>query len=110
MRRSLEIRFAAAHDLEQCARHIRKDSPRSASRFLQAAKTTCRMLLKFPAMGSTFHSIRPELKGLHVFPVKGFRSYLLFYRPTRTGIELIRVLHGARDIPTILGGTTGGNS
>ncbi len=104
MRRVLDIHIAAARDLEQCARHIRKDSPRSAAGFIRAAKATCRTLLKFPEMGSSFPSVLPELTGLRVFPVKGFRNFLLFYRPTSIGIELIRVLHGGRDIPTILGG------
>jgi toxin ParE1/3/4 len=53
-------------------------------------------------MGSSFGSTRAELEGLRVFPVKGFANYLLFYRPFPRGIELIRVLHGARDIPSIL--------
>jgi toxin ParE1/3/4 len=102
MRRVLDIHVAAAHDLEECARHIRKGSPRSATRFLRAAKATGRTLLRFPEMGGSFLSARPELSGLRVFPVKGFPNHLLFYRPKYHGIELIRVLHGARDIPTIL--------
>jgi toxin ParE1/3/4 len=27
-------------------------------------------------------------------------NYLIFYRPISDGIEIVRVLHGARDIPT----------
>jgi plasmid stabilization system protein ParE len=30
--------------------------------------------------------------------VKGYRNFLIFYRQTRRGIEIVRVLHGARDI------------
>src|SRR5258708_3671113 len=101
MRRILDIHAAAAQDLEECARYIRKGSPRFATRFVRSAKATCRTLLRFPKMGSSFDSTNPMLDGLLVFPVKGFASYLLFYRPTQQGIELIRVLHGARDIPTI---------
>jgi plasmid stabilization system protein ParE len=32
-----------------------------------------------------------------------FRKYLVFYRPITEGIEVTRVLHGARDIDSILG-------
>jgi hypothetical protein len=53
-------------------------------------------------MGGLFESSRQELAGLRVFPVKGFSSFLLFYRPTAHGIELVRVLHGARDAPRVL--------
>jgi toxin ParE1/3/4 len=34
--------------------------------------------------------------------VRRFRNYLIFYRPTDGGIEVIRVLHAARDISSIL--------
>jgi len=102
MRRTLDIHVAATRDLEECARYIRKGSRRSATRFLRAAKSTCRTLLRFPMMGGMLDSTRPELEGLRVFPVKGFASYLLFYRLIESGIELVRVLHGARDIPSIL--------
>ena len=33
---------------------------------------------------------------LHSFPVD---AYIVFYRSARGGIEVVRVLHGARDIP-----------
>jgi toxin ParE1/3/4 len=102
MKRVVDIHIAAARDLEECARYIRKDSPRSARRFLRSAKATCRMLLRFPKIGSSYGSTRSELAELRVFPVKGFANYLLFYRPIRQGIALVRVLHGARDIPAIL--------
>jgi toxin ParE1/3/4 len=32
----------------------------------------------------------------------GFDSHLIFYRARESGIEIIRVLHGARDIGPIL--------
>jgi toxin ParE1/3/4 len=42
----------------------------------------------------------PELAAeLHNFPVG---DYLIFYRPTEDGIEVIRVLYAARDIATLL--------
>jgi toxin ParE1/3/4 len=33
--------------------------------------------------------------------VKGFENWLLFYRDTEDRIDVIRVLHGARDIAAI---------
>jgi toxin ParE1/3/4 len=36
------------------------------------------------------------------FPVRGFRNHLIFYLPVQGGIEVWRVLHGARDLPAIL--------
>jgi len=46
------------------------------------------------------------LKGLRRFPVTDFGNYLVFYLPRRDGIEVIRVIHGARDIEVLLGQQT----
>ena len=36
-------------------------------------------------------------------PVRDFEKHLVFYRPIVGGIELVRVLHSARDTSAILG-------
>jgi toxin ParE1/3/4 len=33
--------------------------------------------------------------------VRGFRKYLVFYIPRSDGIEVVRVLHGARDLEAL---------
>jgi toxin ParE1/3/4 len=40
-----------------------------------------------------------KLIGLRMWPIPGFKRYLNFYRPRRNGIEVVRVLHGAMDLP-----------
>jgi toxin ParE1/3/4 len=40
---------------------------------------------------------------VRVYPLPhGYCSYLVFYRPVAEGIEVIRVLHGARDLEAAL--------
>ena len=34
--------------------------------------------------------------------IKGFRRYLIFYRLIDSEVEILRVIHGARDIEDIL--------
>ncbi|MCZ7640563.1 MAG: type II toxin-antitoxin system RelE/ParE family toxin [Verrucomicrobia bacterium] len=55
-----------------------------------------------PAIGRPRRFRQP---GLRSWQVPGFRRWLLFYRPLDQdrGIELIRVVHGARDLRRILG-------
>ena len=36
--------------------------------------------------------------------IAGFDNYLIFYRPTERGVEIIRVIHGSRDIEDLFGG------
>ena len=53
-------------------------------------------------MGERCESPNPRLTGLRVWRIQGFPNHLIFYRPVDDGIEVIRVLHGARDIDRVL--------
>jgi toxin ParE1/3/4 len=44
----------------------------------------------------------PHLVDIRSWSIREFPSVLIFYRPSGHGIEVIRVLHGARDIEAIL--------
>jgi toxin ParE1/3/4 len=94
-------RFAQDALMEQ-AEYIGRDSPDASDRFLDAAVRTFAQLEKMPGMGRRYESPHLELSGVRVWSVKGFRNYLIFYRAIAGGIEVIAVLHGARDIPTVL--------
>jgi hypothetical protein len=41
---------------------------------------------------------------LRVWPIRRFRSFLIYYRPIRNGIEVVRVLHAAQDAERIFRG------
>jgi plasmid stabilization system protein ParE len=41
------------------------------------------------------------LQGVRIIPVTGFEHYLLFYTALRTHVKMLRILHAARDFPTI---------
>jgi toxin ParE1/3/4 len=36
--------------------------------------------------------------------IAGFDQYLIFYRPTESGVEIIRVIHGKRDVEDLFDG------
>lgn len=55
------------------------------------------MLAEMPRLG-TVRRIRGRLKGMRSWPLTSFGPYILFYFPVDTGIEVIRVLHAARDV------------
>jgi toxin ParE1/3/4 len=69
-----------------------------AERFFTAVEQTCEQLVRNPLMGPTCYSGVPSLHGLRRFPVAQFEQFLIFYLPTADGIDVIRVLHGARDL------------
>jgi toxin ParE1/3/4 len=91
----------AWQDALDIAHYIETDNPEAAARFLNALEGTCTQLAALPGMGSvrTFHA--KALKGARMLPITGFENYLIFYSATRQSIKVIRVLHAARDFPTI---------
>lgn len=94
-------RLAAAADLLEHFVFIGKDSEDAAQRFLQSAEATFKLLGRRPEMGKLAEHRSPLLRGMRSFPVKDFSKYLIFYRPVQDGIEVVRVIHGARDIPAM---------
>jgi toxin ParE1/3/4 len=81
--------------------HISTDNPEAASRFVPALEGTCEKLVALPGMGSARNFRRKDLKGVRILPVTGFEHYLIFYIAAGTNMKVIRVLHAARDFPTI---------
>lgn len=62
------------------------------------------LLADRPAIGRLRTDLRhPRLQGLRSWGIRGFESYLIFYRASDDGIEVVRVLHGARDVAAELG-------
>ena len=89
---------AALSDLNEQAKYIQRDSPQAAIRFLAAAQTTFQRLAAMPELGQRQEFGRKELAGLRVWQVQGVENYAIFYRPVEDGIEVLRVLHAARDV------------
>ena len=91
-------RDAALQDLIGLADYIALDNVEAAYRFLDAAEETFRDLEGMPFMGSSRDFQNTALEGIRMWRVKDFPRHLIFYRPIKDGVEIIRVLHSARDI------------
>lgn len=89
------------HDLDELASYIQGDSPDAAIRFLAAAEASFEFLATSPELGQRQEFHRPELAELRVWQVQGFENYLIFYQPLEHGIEVVRVLHAARDVAAV---------
>ena len=89
----------AREDIVEIAAWITLDNPMAGSNFLTALEETLQMLSDQP-MSGLIYKISDNLE-LRRFRVKRFQKYLLFYRALDEHIELVRVLHGARDIPNL---------
>ena len=96
------IRPNAQADLDDTAEYIGRENPAAAVRFLTTAEETFKQLLSTPGLGRVREYLDPRLTGLRSWRIRGFENWLTFYRPTDGGIEVVRVLHGARDFGPIL--------
>ena len=85
----------AAADLLDIWLHIAPQNLAAADRLADRIALQCGHLAEMPRLGRA----RDDLAaGLRSFTVG---SYVLFYVPLNDGIELIRVLHGARDLDAL---------
>ena len=85
----------AKADVLQIWDHIADDSLTAADHWVDRLDEEFRLLATQPMMGRA----RDELaSGVRSFP---FGRYVVFYVPLDDGIDVIRVLHGSRDIDAI---------
>lgn len=95
--RPLAIRRTAQarKDVLEIWLYVAERSPSATDRVLDAIERLFRMLSLHPLIGRE----RPELSaGVRSFIVI---SWVVFYRVSPDAIEVVRVLHGARDLDTI---------
>ncbi len=90
------VRPRALVDLAEIWAFIAEDSVKHADRFAALIDSQFRTLARQPHMGRS----RPELATeLRSFPVG---QHVIFYLPLPKGVEIVRVLHGARDIDSVV--------
>ena len=74
---------------------LAEDSETAADKTLREIDAQCHVLGQYPKIGRDRSNIVP---GVRSFPVG---NYLIFYREISQGVEIIRVLHGARNLDFI---------
>ncbi len=72
-----------------------------ADRFAECAEAAFSDLARSPAMGRPRRFRRSSLRDLRSWRIKEFRRLLVFYREIPEGVEIVRVLHGARNLSRI---------
>jgi toxin ParE1/3/4 len=94
---------AADRDLDDQAAYLATEASLEVSlRFYDAASITFGKIASMSGIGERWPSANPRLAGLRVWRIEGFEKHLIFYRAADNGIEIIRVIHAARDIDHVL--------
>lgn len=72
-----------------------------AGRFLDMFEFAIRQIRQEPGIGSPRLALALRSPALRIWPIKGF-PHLILYLDLPDGVQIWRVLHSARDIPTHL--------
>jgi toxin ParE1/3/4 len=86
------VRPRARIDIDGIWEYIAEDSEAQADIFVDRLAAKFKLLAGNPELGRLRDDLMPQLRS---FP---FERYVIFYRATSLGIEVLRVLHGARDV------------
>ena len=82
----------AKADAREIWAYIAQDNPDAADRLLDRFDRLFRLLVSQPLIGKSVEELAPDLR---LVPIG---NYLIFYRPTKERIEIVRILHSSRDI------------
>lgn len=95
----LTIRPRAVRDMDEQAAYLAQHASEAvAARFLEMLAELMARILEMPEAGPKWESAVPALQGLRFRTPRKFRKHLVFYRITDQSIEIVRVLHGSRDL------------
>ncbi len=94
----IRISPRARSDLTEIWSYIADDSVANADAFIDKLHDTIQVLANQSGSGRRREELAP---GILSFP---FGRYIIFYRANQDVIEIVRVLHGARDIQTVFEG------
>jgi len=95
----LSITPLAASDLEEIGDYIAQDNPERAGEFLTAMQAHCEIIRLNPEA----YRRRPELSKTLRSCTHG--NYVIFFETDELGVNIIRFLHGARDLQKIFTAT-----
>jgi plasmid stabilization system protein ParE len=99
--RRVRVFPAADRDIDGHIAFLSRERPDAALRFLDAVAATFDHIARMPGIGSTRNYRNPRLAGLRMIPVSGFDNFLVFYLYTTRTVDIVRVLHAARNIGQI---------
>ncbi len=89
----------ALDDLQGIWDFIGADNPDAADRVVDELFAAFQQLAELPGQGHTRRDLTE--RDVRFWPV---RSYLVVYGDSTDPLQIVAILHGARDIPSIIGG------
>ena len=97
----VEFNPVAVDDLEEIVSYIRQDNAMAAEAVRHDILDTAESLAHQPDLGVRPRFSAPRFAGIRFLPSQQDPNYLLFYREQTDEVEILRVLHGARNLPAL---------
>jgi toxin ParE1/3/4 len=98
IRRTAQVR----QDIIDLYGYIHERSPQAAERVFDAIEASVQALLDTPVVGQLWNAPDLRLQGMRFTTVNRYRNFLVFFRPTSTGVDVFRVIHGTRELERIV--------
>lgn len=89
------LRPLAKRDLNEIWDYIAENDFNAADRWVDQLDEKFHLLATQPLMGRAREELLPQLRSF------GHGNYVIFYTAFEDGIDVVRVLHSARDIPAL---------
>jgi toxin ParE1/3/4 len=93
--RSLPLSEIAEADLEEIAAYIARDNPRAAVRIIDSLLDQCERVCANPLGYEACEYLLPGMRRA----VR--RPYLVLFVVNQDGVRIERIVHGARDLPSL---------
>ena|SRR5689334_18787826 len=93
--RTVRITATAEDDLKEIWSYIAQDNPEAANRVIKEITRKFVTLRDHPHIGRQQDKLLLNLRSLSV------KGYIIFYQPCEDRVEILRVMHGARDIESV---------
>lgn len=82
-------------DLDGIRDYIAQHNPRAADKVLDQLLETLELLATRPELGQRRDDLHERIRAFVV------RPYVVLYEPSADGIHVARIVHGARDFPSL---------
>jgi toxin ParE1/3/4 len=91
MSRRVRTTARAEKDIQSIGSWIARESMPAAMKWLEDLDARFSELAEAPGSGTDRNELRPGMRS------SPFGNYLIFFKRLRDGIQVVRVIHGARD-------------
>ncbi|MEH1922714.1 type II toxin-antitoxin system RelE/ParE family toxin [Nostoc sp.] len=88
------INILASRDINEIADYFAETSVEAGELFFSEFNRKCQHVA-FPNSGKSYTKIRPDLRGVSL------QGYIVFYKVLDDGIEILRVVSGRRNFPSL---------